>query len=128
MSREVSGVTCDKMVSARTKGKVYKIVVKPGKLHGLGAMTLTKRQKAELRDFGRGEGRRKAGEKSIMRRFMGMVREDISVVGIRRKRRGQGGMGKRDSLKQLLKEPKKTICQNRTSYRFYTARHPCNII
>ena len=46
--RKVSGVMCDKRVSARMKGKVYKTVVKQAMLVGLETVALSQRQKAEL--------------------------------------------------------------------------------
>ncbi|KAF7647206.1 hypothetical protein LDENG_00175930 [Lucifuga dentata] len=46
--RKVSGVMCDKRVSARMKGKVYKTVVRPAMLYGLETVALRKRQEAEL--------------------------------------------------------------------------------
>ncbi|KAF7667879.1 hypothetical protein LDENG_00044320 [Lucifuga dentata] len=39
---------CDKRVSARMKGKVYKTVVRPAMLYGLETVALRKRQEAEL--------------------------------------------------------------------------------
>ncbi|KAF7651992.1 hypothetical protein LDENG_00102870 [Lucifuga dentata] len=39
---------CDKRVSARIKGKVYKTVVRPAMLYGLETVALRKRQEAEL--------------------------------------------------------------------------------
>ncbi|KAK2899938.1 hypothetical protein Q8A73_013067 [Channa argus] len=46
--RKVSGVLCDKRVSARMKGKVFKTVVRPAMLFGLETVALKKRQEAEL--------------------------------------------------------------------------------
>ncbi|MCJ8747587.1 hypothetical protein PDJAM_G00155240 [Pangasius djambal] len=46
--RKVSGVLCDRKISARIKGKVYKTVVRPAMLYGLETVTLRKRQEAEL--------------------------------------------------------------------------------
>ena len=46
--RKVSGVMCDRRVSAKMKGKVYKTVVRPAMLFGLETVSLRKRQEAEL--------------------------------------------------------------------------------
>ena len=46
--RKVSGVMCDRKVSARMKGKVYKTVVRPAMLYGLETVALRKRQETEL--------------------------------------------------------------------------------
>ena len=46
--RRVSGVICDRRVSARVKGKVYKTVVRRAMLYGLESVALTKRQEVEL--------------------------------------------------------------------------------
>ncbi|MCJ8737661.1 hypothetical protein PDJAM_G00026650 [Pangasius djambal] len=46
--RKVSGVLCDRKISARIKGKVYKTVVRPAMLYGLEIVSLRKRQESEL--------------------------------------------------------------------------------
>ena len=46
--RRVSGVICDRRLSACAKGKVYKTVVRPAMLYGLETVPLTKKQEAEL--------------------------------------------------------------------------------
>ncbi|KAK3575243.1 hypothetical protein QTP86_023434, partial [Hemibagrus guttatus] len=46
--RKVSGVLCDRKISARIKGKVYRTVVRPAMLYGLETVSLRKRQEAEL--------------------------------------------------------------------------------
>ena len=46
--RRVSGVICNKRLSACVKGKVYKMVVRPAMLYGLETVPLTKKQEAEL--------------------------------------------------------------------------------
>lgn len=40
----MSGVICDKRVSSRIKGKVYKTAVRPAMLYGLQTLSLSKRQ------------------------------------------------------------------------------------
>ncbi|KAK3561400.1 hypothetical protein QTP86_000596 [Hemibagrus guttatus] len=46
--RKVSGVLCDRKISARIKGKVYRTVVRPAMLYGLATVSLRKRQESEL--------------------------------------------------------------------------------
>ena len=46
--RRMSGVICDRRVSARVKGKVYRVAVRPAMLYGLETVALTKRQEAEM--------------------------------------------------------------------------------
>ncbi|KAK3516274.1 hypothetical protein QTP70_008651 [Hemibagrus guttatus] len=46
--RKVSGVLCDRKISARIKGKVYRTVVRPVMLYGLETVSLRKRQESEL--------------------------------------------------------------------------------
>ncbi|KAK3532018.1 hypothetical protein QTP86_003491 [Hemibagrus guttatus] len=46
--RKVSGVLCDRKISARIKGKVYRTVVTPAMLYGLETVSLRKRQESEL--------------------------------------------------------------------------------
>ncbi|KAK3516006.1 hypothetical protein QTP70_000892, partial [Hemibagrus guttatus] len=46
--RKVTGVLCDRKISARIKGKVYRTVVRPTMLYGLETVSLRKRQCSEL--------------------------------------------------------------------------------
>ncbi|KAK3526709.1 hypothetical protein QTP70_032071 [Hemibagrus guttatus] len=46
--RKVSGVLCDRKISARIKGTVYRTVVRPAMLYGLETVSLRKRQESEL--------------------------------------------------------------------------------
>ncbi|KAK3524972.1 hypothetical protein QTP86_011798 [Hemibagrus guttatus] len=46
--RKVSGVLCDRKISARIKAKVYRTVVRPTMLYGLDTLSLRKRQESEL--------------------------------------------------------------------------------
>ncbi|MCJ8744040.1 hypothetical protein PDJAM_G00101730 [Pangasius djambal] len=46
--RKVAEVLCDRKISARIKGKVYKTVVRAAMLYGLETVALRKRQEAEL--------------------------------------------------------------------------------
>ncbi|KAK3554949.1 hypothetical protein QTP86_001870 [Hemibagrus guttatus] len=47
--RKVSGVLCDRKISARIKGKVYRTVVRAAMLYGLETVSLRKRQESEHR-------------------------------------------------------------------------------
>ena len=42
------GVICDRRVSGRVKGKVYRVAVRPAMLYGLETVALTKIQEAEM--------------------------------------------------------------------------------
>ncbi|KAK2893531.1 hypothetical protein Q8A73_016015 [Channa argus] len=64
--RKVSGVLCDKRVSARMKGKVFKTVVRPAMLFGLETVALKKRQEAEL----------EVAELKMLRFSLGVTRMD----------------------------------------------------
>ena len=46
--RKVTGVICDKKISAEAKGKVYKTVVRPALLFGLETVATSKKQEQEL--------------------------------------------------------------------------------
>ncbi|KAK3544481.1 hypothetical protein QTP86_013141 [Hemibagrus guttatus] len=46
--KKVSGVLCDRKISARIKGKVYRTVVRSAMLYGLQTVSLRKRQESEL--------------------------------------------------------------------------------
>ncbi|KAK3538187.1 hypothetical protein QTP70_032945 [Hemibagrus guttatus] len=46
--RKVSGVLCERKISARIKGKVYRTVVRPAMMYGLETVSLRKRQESEL--------------------------------------------------------------------------------
>ncbi|KAK3508735.1 hypothetical protein QTP70_004280 [Hemibagrus guttatus] len=46
--RKVSGVLCDRKISAKIKEKVYRTVVRPAMLYGLETVSLRKRQESEL--------------------------------------------------------------------------------
>ena len=64
--RRVSGVICDKRISAKVKGKMYKTVVRPAILYGLEAAALTKKQEAEL----------EVAEMRMLRFSLGVTRVD----------------------------------------------------
>ena len=46
--RKVSGVTCDRRLLTRVKGKVYSSVVRPAMVYGLEMVAVTKRQVEEM--------------------------------------------------------------------------------
>ncbi|MCI4385396.1 hypothetical protein PGIGA_G00049960 [Pangasianodon gigas] len=82
--RKVSGVLCDRKISARIKGKVYKTVVRPAMLYGLETVSLRKRQEselevAELKIHMELPGRRQRGRPK--RRYMEVINEDMKLVG-----------------------------------------------
>lgn len=64
--RKVSGVMCDRRVSAKMKGKMYKSVVRPAMLFGLETVSLRKRQEAEL----------EVAEMKMLRFSLGVTRMD----------------------------------------------------
>ena len=64
--RIMSGVICDRRVSARVKGKVYRVAVRPAMLYGLETVALTKRQEAEM----------EVAELKILRFSLGVTRMD----------------------------------------------------
>ena len=64
--RRVTGVICDRRVSAKMKGKVYKTVVRPAMMYGLEAVAMTKRQEAEL----------EVAELKMLRFSLGVTRVD----------------------------------------------------
>ena len=64
--RRMSGVICDRRVSARVKGKVYRVAVRPAMLYGLERVALTKRQEAEM----------EVAELKMLRFSLGVTRMD----------------------------------------------------
>ena len=46
--KRMSGVICDRRVSAIVKGKVYRVAVSPAMVCGLDTVALTKRQEAQI--------------------------------------------------------------------------------
>ncbi|KAG2462952.1 YSM6 protein, partial [Polypterus senegalus] len=95
--RKMSGIICDRRVLARVKGKVYRKVVRPAMLYGFRRWQSDKVIEARLRWFGQVlrrdakyigrrmlrielPGKRKRGRPK--RRFMGVVREDLQVMGV----------------------------------------------
>ena len=62
--RRVSGVICDRRLSARVKGKVYNSVVRPAMVYGLETVAVTKKQVEEM----------EVAEIKILRFAMGVTR------------------------------------------------------
>ena len=46
--RKVSGVLCDRKLSAKVNGKMYKSVVRPTILYGMETVTMTERQMGKI--------------------------------------------------------------------------------
>ena len=64
--RRVSGVICDKRLSARVKGKVYSSVVRPAMVYRLETVADTKKQVEEM----------EVAEMKMLRFAMGVTRKD----------------------------------------------------
>ena len=64
--RKVSGVICNKRLSARVKGKVYSSLVRLAMVYGLEAVVVTKKQVEEM----------EVAEMKMLRFAMGMTRKD----------------------------------------------------
>ena len=64
--RKVSGVLCDRRISVKIKGRVYKMVVRPAMMYGAETWPLKKRQEKKL----------EAGEMKMLRWMCGMTRMD----------------------------------------------------
>ena len=65
--RRMSGLLCDRDVSARLKGKIHRTVVKPAMMYGLETVAVTKRQEAEL----------EVAEMKMLRFELGITRMDM---------------------------------------------------
>ena len=46
--RKITGVIFDKKVPENVKGKMYKTIVRPAMLYGMGAVAMTKRQERKM--------------------------------------------------------------------------------
>ena len=64
--RKVSGVLCNRKLSAKVKGKMYKSVVKPAMLYGMEMVAVTERQM----------GKMEVAELKIVRWALGVTRKD----------------------------------------------------
>ena len=65
--RRMSGLLCDKRVSARLKGKIHRTVIRPAMMYGLETVATTKRQEAEL----------EVAEMKMLRFELGVTRMDM---------------------------------------------------
>ena len=64
--KKVSGVLCDKKLSARIKGKMYKTAVRPAMLYGMETVAVTERQ----------VGKMEVAELKMVRWALGVIRRD----------------------------------------------------
>ena len=64
--RKVSGVPCDRKLSAKVKGKIYKSVVRPAMLYGMETVAVTERQM----------GKMEVAELKMVRWALGVTRKD----------------------------------------------------
>ena len=64
--KKVSGVLCDRKLSARVKGKIYKSVVRPAMLYGMETVAVTERQ----------VGKMEVAELKMVRWALGVTRKD----------------------------------------------------
>ena len=64
--KKVSGVLCDRKLSARVKGKMYKSVIRPAMLYGMETVAVTERQ----------VGKMKVAELKMVRWAPGVTRKD----------------------------------------------------
>ena len=64
--RKVSGVLCDRKLSAKVKGKIYKSVVRPAMLYGMETVAVTERQM----------GKMEIAELKMVRWALGLTRKD----------------------------------------------------
>ena len=65
--KKVSGVICDRRLSARVKGKVYSSVVRTAMMYGLETVAITKKQVEEM----------EVAEMKMLRFAMGVTRKDM---------------------------------------------------
>ena len=64
--KKVSGVPCDRKLSARVKGKMYKNVVRPAMLYGMETVAVTERQ----------VGKMEVAELKKVKRALGVTRKN----------------------------------------------------
>ena len=64
--RKVSGIPCDKKLSAKVKGKMYKSVVRPTMLYGMEMVAVTERQMEKM----------EVAELKMVRWALGVTRKD----------------------------------------------------
>ena len=92
--RKISSVLCDRKLSARVKGKMYKCVVRPAIMCGMETVAVTDKQVGKL----------EVAESKMVRWALGVTREDkirneyirgtakIAKLGRRLEEQGCGGM------------------------------------
>ena len=73
--KRVSGILCDRRISLRVKGKVYKTVVRPAMLYGAATWTVKKAQYKRVVAM-EVPGKRRRGR--IKRRWLDSIRNDLS--------------------------------------------------
>ena len=73
--KKVSGVLCDRKLSARVKGKMYKSVVRPTMLYGMETVAVTERQVGKMEscriengEMGTGSDNKRQDKKQIRER------------------------------------------------------------
>ena len=64
--KKVSGVVCDRKLSAKVKGKMYQSVIRPAMLYRMETVAMTEKQ----------VGKMEVAELKIVRRALGVTRED----------------------------------------------------
>ena len=64
--RKISGIMCDRKLSAKVKGRIYKVAVRPVLMFGLETTALSKRQVADL----------EVAELTMLRFAIGVMRKD----------------------------------------------------
>ena len=64
--RKVSGILCDRKLSAKVKGKMYKNVVRPTMLYGMETVAVTERQM----------GKMEVAQLKMVRWALGVTRKD----------------------------------------------------
>ena len=64
--RKISGIMCDRKLSAKVKGRIYKVAVRPALMFGLETTALSKRQVADL----------EVAELKMLRFALGVTRKD----------------------------------------------------
>ena len=64
--RKVSGVQCDRKLSAKVKGKMFKNIIRPTMFYGMETVAVTERQ----------VGKMKIAELKMVRWAMGVTRKD----------------------------------------------------
>ncbi|KAK3506639.1 hypothetical protein QTP70_011245 [Hemibagrus guttatus] len=129
--RKVSGVLCERKISARIKGKVYRTVVRAAMLYGLETVSLRKRQESEL----------EVAELKMLRFSLGVTRLDrirnkyirgtahVGHMGdkVRETRlRWFGHVQKRETKLRYLRQAKEDAFRNGDRVLYNQARNTLN--